>query len=109
MDSELTFKAISYGLVGLLWVTGLILSLVSIRKQSRYDEPLHELFLLTLIVIGLCTFIALCSAWNGFGNGFVSDLPNISNLTTPSAVPGLYWTDGSAETPQPQRLDSLAL
>jgi hypothetical protein len=63
VDSELTFKSISYGLVGLIWATALVLSLVSIRKENRYDQPLHGLFSFTLIVIGLCAFIALCSAY----------------------------------------------
>ena len=59
MDSELTFKALSYGLIGLFWVTVLALSLISMRKESRYDAPLKGLTGLTLAVISLCAFIAL--------------------------------------------------
>jgi hypothetical protein len=59
MDPALTFKALSYGLVGLLWVTGLVLSLVSIRKESRCGIPLKGLMGLIVGVMGLCTFIAL--------------------------------------------------
>ena len=61
MDSALTFNALSYGLVGLLWVAGLVLSLVSIRKESRCGIPLKGLMGLTVAVMGLCTFIALLS------------------------------------------------
>ena len=83
MDADLTFKAISYGLLGLLLVTALILSLVSIRKQSHYDEPLHGLFLVTLIVIGLCAFIAICSVYRG-----ARSLQKISHRTEKVTVKG---------------------
>jgi xanthine/uracil/vitamin C permease (AzgA family) len=63
MDLALTFKALSYGLMGLLWVTGLLLSLVSIRKESRSGVPLKGLMGLTIAVMGLCTFIALFAAY----------------------------------------------
>ena len=63
MDLALTFKALSYGLMGLLWVTGLLLSLVSIRKESRYGVPLKGLMGLTIAVMGLCAFIALFAAY----------------------------------------------
>jgi hypothetical protein len=49
--------------MGLLWITVLVLTLVSMAKEGRYDEPVKGLFSLTLIVISLCTFIALCSAY----------------------------------------------
>ena len=61
MDSGFTLKALSYGIIGLLWITLLVLSLVSIRKERRYDEPLRGLFSLTLIVCALCAFIVLSS------------------------------------------------
>jgi hypothetical protein len=63
MDLALTFKALSYGLMGLLWVTGLLLSLVSIRKESRCGVPLKGLMGLTIAVMGLCAFIALFAAY----------------------------------------------
>jgi apolipoprotein N-acyltransferase len=62
MDSAFTFKALSYGLIGLFWITVLAVSLISMRKESRYDAPLKGLTGLTLAVISLCAFIALCMA-----------------------------------------------
>jgi len=63
MDAALTFKALSYGLMGLLWITGLLLSLVSIRKESRCGIPLKGLMGLTIAVAGLCAFVALFAAY----------------------------------------------
>jgi hypothetical protein len=63
MDPGLTFKALSYGLIGLFWITGLVLSFASIRKESRYGVPLKGLMGLTVAVMGLCAFIALFTAY----------------------------------------------
>jgi len=73
MDSALTFNALSYGLVGLLWVAGLVLSLVSIRKESRCGIPLKGLMGLTVAVMGLCTFIALLAAFAEKTGAFEKD------------------------------------
>jgi hypothetical protein len=54
---------LSYGLIGLFWITGLVLSLASIRKESRYGVPLKGLMGLTVAVMGLCAFIALFTAY----------------------------------------------
>jgi len=62
VQPDFALRALSYGVIGLLLITALALSLVSIRKEERYDEPLDGLFLSTLVVVGLCTFVALCSA-----------------------------------------------
>jgi len=63
VQSDLALRVLSYGVVGLLWITGLALTFASLRKEERYDEPLTGLFLLTLVIIGFCSFIALCSAY----------------------------------------------
>ena len=60
MYSELTFKAISYGVIGLLLVTALVLSLISMWKESRSNVPIKSLIALTLVVIVLSAFISLC-------------------------------------------------
>src|SRR5215468_1363736 len=73
MDAALTFKALSYGLMGLLWITGLLLSLVSIRKESRCGIPLKGLMGLTIAVAGLCTFIALLAAFAEKTGAFEKD------------------------------------
>ena len=63
MDSELTFKAINYGVIGLLLVTALVLSLISMWKESRSDAPVKGLIGLTLAVIALSALISLCMAY----------------------------------------------
>ena len=61
MGPDLTFKAIiSYGVIGLLLVTALVLSLVSMWKESRSNVPIKSLIALTLVVIVLSAFISLC-------------------------------------------------
>jgi len=54
---------LGYGVIGLLLLTMLVLALISMRKEARYDEPLSGLFLLTLVILGVCTFVALFSAY----------------------------------------------
>jgi hypothetical protein len=63
MDSELTFKALSYVLVELLWLTALVLSLISIRKEGSRGETLKGILAFTLVIVGFCTFIALLSIY----------------------------------------------
>ena len=63
MDSELPFKAISYGVIGLLLVTALVLSLLSMWKESRSNVPIKSLLAFTLVVIILSAFISLCMTY----------------------------------------------
>jgi hypothetical protein len=63
VDSELTFKALSYAVIELLWVTALVLSLISIRKESGCGEPLKGIIALTLAIVGFCAFIVLLSLY----------------------------------------------
>ena len=63
VDSELTFKTISYGLVGLLWVTTLVLLWISIQKERRYAYPHRGVLGLTVVVLCLCAFIVLVAAY----------------------------------------------
>ena len=41
----------------------LVLALISMRKEARRDEPVSGLFGFTLVILGLCTFVALSSAY----------------------------------------------
>jgi heme/copper-type cytochrome/quinol oxidase subunit 2 len=63
MDAELTFKALTYGVIGLVLLAAFALSLVSMRKEADHDEPLRGLFSLTLIIITVCAIIAICSSY----------------------------------------------
>ena len=63
MDSELTVKTIDYGILGILFLTAFILSVITIRKGSRSDSPFRVLMGLTLAVIALCALASLCIAY----------------------------------------------
>ncbi len=61
VDPELTFKALSYGLVGLFWLTTVALLWISLRKERHYGKPLKGLLGLTVAAVGICVFIALAA------------------------------------------------
>ena len=63
MDSELTFKAISYGLVVLIWVTAVALLRISMKKEWRLGQPLRGVFGLVVAALCLCAFIVLVAAY----------------------------------------------
>jgi prepilin signal peptidase PulO-like enzyme (type II secretory pathway) len=66
MLDPLAFKAVSYDLILLLALTGLVLSFVSLRKEFTSDRPLHGLFPLILIIAGLCGVISVLTAYIDF-------------------------------------------
>jgi hypothetical protein len=63
MQPDLAIRGLSYGVIGLLLLAMLVLALISLRKEARRDEPLRGLLWFTLVVFGLCTFVALSSAY----------------------------------------------
>ena len=63
MDSELTFKTLNYGILGLLLLIAFVLSLITIRKESRSDSPFRVLMGLTLAVIAFYALVSLCMAY----------------------------------------------
>ena len=63
MDSQLSFKVASYGLIELLWMVGLAISLLSIRKESRCGEPVRGFIALTVALLGFCAFVVLVLAY----------------------------------------------
>jgi uncharacterized membrane protein len=63
VDSELAFKTISYGLVGLIWLTALALLWISMRKEARYGQPLRGVLGLIVAALCLCVFIVLVAAY----------------------------------------------
>jgi multisubunit Na+/H+ antiporter MnhB subunit len=63
MHPDLAIRGLSYGVIGLLLLVMLVLALISLRKEARRDEPLRGLLWFTLVILGLCTFIALPSAY----------------------------------------------
>jgi hypothetical protein len=63
MLDALAFKAISYALIGILALTCLILSVVSLRIEIISASPLNGLFPFVLIIVGFCVLIALATAY----------------------------------------------
>jgi multisubunit Na+/H+ antiporter MnhB subunit len=63
MQSELALRALSYGLVVFVSITLLALSLISIRKENRRNEPLRSLIWFTVAIIGSCAVIALLAGY----------------------------------------------
>jgi hypothetical protein len=63
MDSELTFKAISCGLVLLIWLTTVALLWISMTKEWRLGQPARGVFGLIVAALCLCAFIVLVAAY----------------------------------------------
>jgi predicted permease len=59
MDTELTLRVLSYGLVVLLGVTLPVLSLVSLRKENRQGQPVSGMIWFSVALIGSCAVIVL--------------------------------------------------
>jgi hypothetical protein len=59
----LAFKALSYGLAGLLALAAIVLSVVSLRIEIIYGKPVHGLFPVVLMISALCVFIVLVTAY----------------------------------------------
>jgi hypothetical protein len=63
MPDALTFKAVSYGLIGILALAGLILSFASLRREIISGKPPKGLSPVIVIIAALCAFIALLTAY----------------------------------------------
>lgn len=63
VQSELTLRALSYGLVVLLGITLLALSLVSIRKENRQGRPINGIIWFTVAIRGSCAVLALLAGY----------------------------------------------
>jgi hypothetical protein len=63
MQPELALKAISYAVIGIFLVTLLFVLLISVRKELSGDVPVRGVFQFGFFIIGLCTFVALTTAY----------------------------------------------
>jgi hypothetical protein len=63
MDSELTFKAISCGLVVLIWLTTVALLWISMTKEGRLGQPIRGVFGLIVAALCLSAFLVLVAAY----------------------------------------------
>jgi hypothetical protein len=66
MADALVFQALSYGVVGLLALAALVVSVVSLRKETISEQPLHGLISVLLLLAALCASIALFAAYIHF-------------------------------------------
>ena len=62
MCLDVTLRGLSYGVIGLLLLTGLVPVLVSIRKEARRDKPLSGLFRVSQFILGFRVFVGIFSA-----------------------------------------------
>jgi hypothetical protein len=63
MQPELALKAISHTTIAVVLITLLFVLLISLRKELSGDAPLRGIVHLGLVVIGICTVIALMAAY----------------------------------------------
>ena len=59
----LAFREVGYVIIGLILVMMMLLTLVSVRKEQATEEPLRGLLWLTVLMLCLCAFVALSSAY----------------------------------------------
>lgn len=63
MPAVLAFKALSYGLIGLLAITLLALCLISVAKEAHAGEPFRGILPFASVIAGFCVLVALSSAY----------------------------------------------
>ena len=59
MQQELIFKAITHRMIGIALVTFLLVLLIAMRREINGGEPIRGMVQLGIVVMGLCTFLAL--------------------------------------------------
>jgi Mn2+/Fe2+ NRAMP family transporter len=62
MQQELALKAITHSTIGIAILTLLLLLLVGLRREIQGGEPIRGMFHLGIVVMALCTFVALMVA-----------------------------------------------
>lgn len=63
MDPLLIFKAVSLSVIALCALTGLVLLLISARKERDSGPPLRGVVMFAFVVVGLCAALALLFAY----------------------------------------------
>ena len=63
MLDPLAFKAVNYGIAGLLVWAALVLSVASLKIETVYGRPVNGLFSVVLIIAALCILIVLLTAY----------------------------------------------
>ena len=63
MQPELALKTISHTEIAIFLLTLLFVLLISVRKELSGDGRVRGVFQFGLVIIGLCTFVALTTAY----------------------------------------------
>lgn len=63
MPAVLAFKALSYGLIGLLAITFFTLCIISVANEAHAGEALRGILAFALVIAGLCVLVGLFSAY----------------------------------------------
>ena len=63
MQPELALNTISHTVIGIFLVTLLFVLLISLRKELSGEAPIRGVFQFGLVIIGLCTVVALMAAY----------------------------------------------
>jgi lysylphosphatidylglycerol synthetase-like protein (DUF2156 family) len=62
MHQELLLRAITHSTSGVAIIAVLLLLLIGVRKELNGDDPVRGIVHLCVVVMGLCTFLALIVA-----------------------------------------------
>jgi hypothetical protein len=62
MQHELVLKTITHAWLGVTLITLLLLLLIGLHRETRGGEPIRGMVHLGILVMGLCTFLALMAA-----------------------------------------------
>jgi hypothetical protein len=62
MQHELVLKAITHSTIGVAILMLLLLLLIGLRREIQGGEPIRGMVHLGILVMGLCTFLALMAA-----------------------------------------------
>jgi uncharacterized membrane protein YedE/YeeE len=63
VQPELTFRALSYGLIGILGIALFALWLISMREEDERDEPFKGMLWFSVATIAFCAVIALVAGY----------------------------------------------
>jgi FtsH-binding integral membrane protein len=62
MQHELLLRAITHSTIGIVLIMLLLVLLIGLRRELQGGEPIRWMVHLGILVMGLCTFLALMAA-----------------------------------------------
>lgn len=63
LQPEFTFRALSYGLIGILGIALVAVWLLSMREEHERGEPFKGMFWLSVAIVAFCAVIALVAGY----------------------------------------------